>query len=38
MMSKQSQKGGSQSTNLQADQMVVHMGIDEKRAQRCFKK
>ncbi|MCO7229628.1 hypothetical protein NH398_10380 [Halomonas sp. CnH100-B] len=36
MMSKQSQKGGSQSTNLQADQMVVHMGIDEKRAREVF--
>lgn len=36
MMSKQSQKGGDQSTNLQADQMVVHIGIDEKRAREVF--
>ena len=36
MMNKQSQKGGYQSTNLQADQMVVHVGIDEKRAREVF--
>lgn len=36
MMNKQSQKGGDQSTNLQADQMVVHIGIDEKRAREVF--
>lgn len=31
-MTKQSQKGGDQSTNFQAGQMVVNVGIDEKRA------
>jgi len=36
MMSKQSQKGGDQSTNIQAEQMVVHVGIDEKRAREVF--
>ncbi|KPD20546.1 LPO_1073/Vpar_1526 family protein [Idiomarina zobellii] len=36
MTNKQSQKGGDQSTNLQADQMVVHVGIDEKRAREVF--
>ncbi|WP_419226827.1 LPO_1073/Vpar_1526 family protein [Alteromonas sp. OM2203] len=35
-MDKQSQKGGDQSTNLQAGQMVVHIGIDEKRAREVF--
>lgn len=35
-MNKQNQKGGDQSTNLQADQMVVHVGIDEKRAREVF--
>ena len=32
MINSQSQKGGDGSTNLQAQQMVVHVGIDEKRA------
>lgn len=36
MMSKQVQKGGDQSTNIQAAQMVVHVGIDEKRAREVF--
>lgn len=36
MMSKQSQKGGDQSTNIQANEMVVHVGIDEKRAREVF--
>lgn len=35
-MNKQSQKGGDQSTNIQADKMVVHVGIDEKRAREVF--
>ena len=36
MINKQSQKGGDQSTNIQAEQMVVHVGIDEKRAREVF--
>lgn len=36
MMSKQNQKGGDQSTNIQADKMVVQVGIDEKRAREVF--
>lgn len=36
MMSKQSQKGGDQSTNIQTEQMIVHVGIDEKRAREVF--
>jgi hypothetical protein len=36
MMNKQTQKGGDQSTNIQAEQMVVHVGIDEKRAREVF--
>lgn len=32
MINSQSQKGGDESTNIQAQQMVVHIGIDEKRA------
>lgn len=32
MISSQSQKGGNDSTNIQAQQMVVNVGIDEKRA------
>ncbi|PHV16325.1 hypothetical protein CSQ90_14885 [Janthinobacterium sp. BJB303] len=32
MISNQSQKSGDSSTNIQAQQMVVHVGIDEKRA------
>jgi hypothetical protein len=35
-MNKQSQKGGDHSTNIQADQMVVQVGIDEKRAREVF--
>lgn len=35
-MSKQSQKGGEQSTNFQAEQMIVQVGIDEKRAREVF--
>lgn len=36
MISKQSQSGGDQSTNVQVDKMVVHLGIDEKRAREVF--
>lgn len=36
MISKQNQEGGDNSTNIQADQMVVHVGIDEKRAREVF--
>ena len=36
MISKQNQKGGDYSTNIQADQMVVHVGIDEKRIREVF--
>lgn len=32
MINSQSQKGGDGSTNFQAQQVVVHVGIDEKRA------
>ncbi|MBO8086112.1 MAG: hypothetical protein J7D61_08730 [Marichromatium sp.] len=35
-MNKKSQKGGDQSTNLQADQVFVQVGIDEKRAREVF--
>lgn len=35
-MTKQSQKGGDGSTNIQADQMIVQVGIDEKRAREVF--
>jgi len=35
-MTKQNQKGGDGSTNLQAGQMVVQVGIDEKRAREVF--
>lgn len=35
-MTKQSQKGGDSSTNIQAEQMVVQVGIDEKRAREVF--
>jgi hypothetical protein len=35
-MSRQSQKGGDGSTNIQTEQMVVHVGIDEKRAREVF--
>lgn len=36
MISKQNQEGGDNSTNIQADQLVVHVGIDEKRAREVF--
>ena len=36
MINSQSQKGGDGSTNLQAQQMVVHVGIDEKRAREIY--
>ena len=36
MMNKNTQKGGNQSTNIQAEQMVVNVGIDEKRAREVF--
>lgn len=36
MINSQSQKGGDSSTNLQAQQMVVHVGIDEKRAREIY--
>ncbi len=36
MMSKQSQKGGDNSTNIQAENMVMQVGIDEKRAREVF--
>ncbi|MCE7579467.1 hypothetical protein VFES401_15080 [Aliivibrio fischeri] len=36
MISKQSQKGGDSSTNIQAEQLVVNMGIDEKRAREIY--
>jgi hypothetical protein len=32
MINSQSQKGGDGSSNMQAQLMVVHVGIDEKRA------
>lgn len=32
MINSQNQKGGDSSTNIQAQQLVVHVGIDEKRA------
>src|SRR5690554_3953823 len=35
-MTKQSQKGGDSSTNMQAQQMFVQVGIDEKRAREVF--
>jgi hypothetical protein len=35
-MTKQSQKGGDSSTNIQAQQMLVQIGIDEKRAREVF--
>lgn len=35
-MSKQSQKGGDNSTNIQAENMVMQLGIDEKRAREVF--
>lgn len=36
MMSRQNQKGGDGSTNIQTEQLVVHVGIDEKRAREVF--
>lgn len=36
MMNKQSQKGGDSSTNIQAEQMIVQVGIDEKRAREIY--
>ena len=35
-MSRQSQKGGDNSTNIQAENMVMQLGIDEKRAREVF--
>lgn len=35
-MSRQNQKGGDNSTNFQTEQMVVNIGIDEKRAREVF--
>lgn len=36
MISKQNQKGGDNSTNVQAEQLVINMGIDEKRAREIY--
>lgn len=36
MINSQNQKGGDSSTNIQAQQMVVHVGIDEKRAREIY--
>lgn len=36
MINSQSQKGGDGSTNIQTQQMVVHVGIDEKRAREIY--
>ena len=36
MMNRQSQKGGDESTNIQAEHMVLNLGIDEKRAREIF--
>lgn len=36
MINSQTQKGGESSTNIQAQQMVVHVGIDEKRAREIY--
>jgi len=36
MMTRQSQKGGDNSTNIQAEHMVMQVGIDEKRAREVF--
>ena len=35
-MTRQSQKGGDGSTNIQSEQMIVHVGIDEKRAREIY--
>ncbi len=36
MMNRQSQKGGDGSNNFQSEKMIVHVGIDEKRAREVF--
>ncbi len=36
MINSQNQKGGDGSTNIQAQQMVMHVGIDEKRAREIY--
>lgn len=36
MISKQSQKGGDGSTNFQTENMIVQLGIDEKRAREIY--
>ena len=36
MMNRQNQKGGDSSTNIQAEQMIVQVGIDEKRAREIY--
>ncbi|MGK4922280.1 LPO_1073/Vpar_1526 family protein [Bordetella hinzii] len=36
MMNRQNQKGGDSSTNIQAEQMILHVGIDEKRAREIY--
>lgn len=36
MIDNQNQKGGDGSTNIQTKQMVVHVGIDEKRAREIY--
>lgn len=36
MISRQSQKGGDSSTNIQAENIVMQLGIDEKRAREIF--
>jgi hypothetical protein len=36
MINSQSQKGGDSSTNIQTQQMIVHVGIDEKRAREIY--
>jgi len=35
-MTKQNQKGGDGSTNIQTDKMIVNVGIDEKRAREIY--
>ncbi len=35
-MTKQSQKGGDGSTNIQTDKMILNVGIDEKRAREIY--
>ena len=36
MMNRQNQKGGDGSKNIQVEQMVLHVGIDEKRAREIY--